>query len=98
MISHYNDEYARPRGIMNFEVACNAPPDSKLRTIAQAYMGSAESGYLIAYWSSLSEFKWLSDYSMQIRDRIICNKWRVMEGNFPLPSQWGVWGRHRHFL
>ena len=42
LISQYKDEYGRPRGTMNFEVACNAPPDSNLHTIAQAYMGSAE--------------------------------------------------------
>ena len=69
------------RGTMNFEVACNAPPDSNLRVIAQAYMGSAESGYSIAYWSSLSDVKWLSDSSMQIGDRIICKtcvSWKVI--------------------
>ena len=51
LISQYKDEYGRPRGTMNLEVACNAPPNSNLRVIAQAYMGSAESGYSIAYWS-----------------------------------------------
>ena len=28
LISQYKDEYGRPQGTMNFEVACNAPPGS----------------------------------------------------------------------
>ena len=87
LISQYKDEYGRPRGTMNLEVACNAPPDSNLRIIAQAYMGSAESGYSIAYWSSLSEVEWLSDSSMQIGDRIICKtgvSWKVIFPAFPV--------------
>ena len=45
LISHYKDEYGRPRGAMKLEVACNAPPESNLRVTAQAYVGSVESGY-----------------------------------------------------
>ena len=70
-ISHYNDEFGSPRGTMKFEVACNAPPDSNIRLVAQAYMGSPESGYSIAFWSLPSEVKWLTSSSLQIGDRII---------------------------
>ena len=71
LITQYNDEFGRPRGTINFEVACNAPPDSNIRLVAQAYMGSSDSGYSIAYWSLPSEVKWLTSSSLQIGDRII---------------------------
>ena len=35
LITQYNDEFGRPRGTINFEVACNAPPDSNIRLVAQ---------------------------------------------------------------
>ena len=56
---------------MNLKVACNAPLDSDLRTIAKAYMGSPDSGYSIVYWSLPSEVKWLTSSSIQINDHII---------------------------
>ena len=71
LITPYSDEFGRPRGTMNFEVACNAPPDSNLRAIALAYMGSPDSGYSIAYWSSPNEGQWLTTSSFQVGDRII---------------------------
>ena len=77
----YKDEWGRPRGTINLEVACNAPPNDNLRDIAQAYMGSPESGYSIAYWSMPCEVKWLTDSTMQIGDRIIQkvdSSWKVI--------------------
>ena len=76
----YKDECGRRRGTINLEVACNAPPNDNLRDIAQAYMGSSESGYSIAYWSMPCEVKWLTDLTMQIGDRIIQkvgSSWKV---------------------
>ena len=46
-VSHCNDEFGNQRGTINVEVACNAPPDSSIRLVAQAYMGSPDSGYSI---------------------------------------------------
>ena len=86
LIMQYNDEFGRPRGTINFEVACNAPPNSNLRDIAQEYMGSSESGYSIAYWSFLFEVKWLTDSTMQIGDRIIRKtgvSWRLISPALP---------------
>ena len=51
LITQYKDEWGRPRGTINLEVACNASPGDNTRDIAQAYMGSPESGYSIVYWS-----------------------------------------------
>ena len=51
LITSYTDEYDRPRGTMNLKVACNAPPNSDLRMIAKAYVGSPNSDYSILYWS-----------------------------------------------
>ena len=47
-ITPHTDEYDRARGTLNLKVACKAPPDSDLRIIAKAYVGSPDSGYSIA--------------------------------------------------
>ena len=86
LISQYKDEYGRPRGTMNLEVACNAPPDFDLRLIAQAYMGSSESGYSIVYWSSTSEVVWHSNSLMQFGDFSMCKtdqSWKITYPGLP---------------
>ena len=93
LISQYKDEYGRPRGTMNLEVACNAPPDSDLRVIAQAYMGSSESGYSIVYWSSTSEVVWHSDSLMQFGDFSICKtdqSWKITYPGLPAAASGDV--------
>ena len=49
LITPYIDGYGRPRGTLNLHAACKAPPDSDVRRIANAYMGSPDSGYFIFY-------------------------------------------------
>ena len=49
LITQYKDECGRPRGTINLEVACNAPPGDNIRDTALAYMGSSKSGYSIVY-------------------------------------------------
>jgi hypothetical protein len=93
LISQYKDEYGRPHGTINLEVACNAPPDSDLRVIAQAYMGSSESGYSIVYWSSTSEVVWHSDSLMQFGDFSICKtdqSWKITYPGLPAAASGDV--------
>ena len=81
LITQYKDEFGRPRGTINLEVACNAPPGDITRDIAVAYMGSSESGYSIMYWSSPCEVQWLSEYSVQIKDCVISKEsglWKLI--------------------
>ena len=81
MITSYTDEYDLPRRTMNLKVACNAPPDSDLRMIANAYVGSPDSGYSIVYWSLPSEVKRSTSSSVQINDHIIekhGSAWKVV--------------------
>ena len=93
IITQYTVELGRPRGTINLEVACNAPPNDNIRDIAQAYMGSSESGYSIAYWSMPCEVKWLTDSTMQIGDRIIQkvdSSWKVIF-LFSLMERLAIW-------
>ena len=71
---------------MNLMAACNAPPDSNLRIIAKAYMGSPESGYSIAYWSRPTEFQLLTRSSIRILDHTIDKQdgvWKVVSPSPP---------------
>ena len=51
-ITQYTDEYGRARRTLNSIAACMAPPGSNDRKIANAYMGSPDSGYSILFWEA----------------------------------------------
>ena len=95
LIKQYKSEWGRPCGTINLEVACNAPPGDNTRDIAQAYMGSPESGYSIVYWSSPCEVRWLSEYSLQIEDNHYERGWPV-EVNLSRSLTWSVRGGDRY--
>ena len=85
LVRQYIDEWGRPRGTINLEVACNAPPGDNARDIALAYMESFESGYAIVYWSLPCEVQWLSEYSVRIKDYTISKESCVWKVIIPVP-------------
>ena len=81
VITPYTNGYGRSRGTLNVKVACMAPPGSEDRRIAQAYMGSPESGYSILYWGP-DMVQVLSEDTVRINEHFL----RVQDGIWKVAS------------